>query len=88
MDRESLSAFPAPIDQTPGRLPEPSTITIDTVDGNHVVLDLGGQRYAFYAHMQKNSVKVRPGDQVKKGMSWENWETRAIPPLRIFTFIS
>ena len=54
-------------DQVPGRLPEPSSITIETVDGNHVVLDLGGGRFAFYAHLQKNSVKVRPGDSVKKG---------------------
>jgi murein DD-endopeptidase MepM/ murein hydrolase activator NlpD len=54
-------------DQIPGRLPEPSTITIETVDGNHVVLDLGGGRFAFYAHLQKNSIKVRPGDEVKKG---------------------
>ncbi len=54
-------------DQIPGRLPEPSSITIETVDGNHVVLDLGGGRFAFYAHLQKNSVRVRPGDSVKKG---------------------
>jgi Peptidase family M23 len=54
-------------DQVPGRLPEPSSITIETVDGNHVVLDLGGGRFAFYAHLQKNSVRVKPGDQVKKG---------------------
>ena len=54
-------------DQVPGRLPEPSTITIETVDGNHVVIDLGGGRFAFYAHMQKNSIKVRSGDAVKKG---------------------
>jgi hypothetical protein len=54
-------------DQIPGHLPEPSTITIDTVDGNHVVLDLGGGRFAFYAHLQKNSVRVKPGDEVKKG---------------------
>ena len=54
-------------DQVPGRLPEPSSITIETVDGNHVVLDLGHGRFAFYAHLQKNSIKVRPGDAVKKG---------------------
>ena len=54
-------------DQVPGRLPEPSSITIETVDGNHVVLDLGGGHFAFYAHLQKNSVRVRPGDAVKKG---------------------
>jgi hypothetical protein len=54
-------------DQVPGRLPEPSSITIETVDGNHIVLDLGGGRFAFYAHLQKNSIKVHPGDAVKKG---------------------
>jgi Peptidase family M23 len=54
-------------DQVPGRLPEPSTITIETVDGNHVILDLGGGRFAFYAHLQKNSIKVHPGNEVKKG---------------------
>lgn len=54
-------------DQIPRRLPDPSSITIETVDGNHVVQDLGGGRFAFYAHMQKNSVRVKPGDQVKKG---------------------
>ena len=54
-------------DQVPGRLPDPSSINIETVDGNHVVLDLGGGRFAFYAHLQKNSVRVKPGDEVKKG---------------------
>jgi len=54
-------------DQKPGKLPDPSTITIQTVDGNNVVLNIGGGRFAFYAHLQKNSVKVRPGDRVKKG---------------------
>ena len=54
-------------DQIPGRLPDPSTINIETVDGNHVVVDLGGGRFAFYAHLQKNSVRVKPGHEVKKG---------------------
>jgi hypothetical protein len=34
-------------DQLPGSLPDPSTITLDTVDGNHAVLDLGGGNFAF-----------------------------------------
>jgi len=53
-------------DQKPGTLPDPSTITIDTVDGNHIVLDLGGGVYAFYAHLQKGSLKVKLGDRVKR----------------------
>lgn len=46
-------------------LPDPSTITLDTVDGNHVVLDLGS--FAFYAHMQPGSVRVKPGQHVRRG---------------------
>ncbi len=54
-------------DQVPGKNPDPSTITLDNVDGNHVVLDLGGGRHAFYAHLRKDSVTVRRGDRVRRG---------------------
>lgn len=54
-------------DQHPGKLPDPATITIANVDGNHVVLDLGNGVFAFYAHMQKGSVLVVPGQTVKRG---------------------
>ncbi len=42
-------------------------ITVETVDGNHIVQDIGGGAYAFYAHLEKGSVLVKPGDTVKKG---------------------
>ncbi len=54
-------------DQKPGTLPDPATITIQNVDGNHVVLDLGEGVFAFYAHLQKGSVRVATGDHVKRG---------------------
>jgi len=54
-------------DQKPGYLPDPKTITLENVDGNHVVLDLGGGLFAFYAHMQKGSITVARGDEVKRG---------------------
>jgi len=54
-------------DQKPGTLPDPRTITVENVDGNHVILDLGGGVYAFYAHMIKGSVVVHKGDRVKRG---------------------
>jgi hypothetical protein len=53
-------------DQKPGTLPDPSTINIGNVDGNHIVLDIGGGIYAFYAHLEKNSVTVKLGDHVKR----------------------
>jgi hypothetical protein len=54
-------------DQVPGALPDPSTITLETVDGNHVILDLGNGHFGFYAHLQKGSVTVKPGDRVRRG---------------------
>jgi Peptidase family M23 len=42
-------------------------ITVENVDGNHIVQDIGGGAYAFYAHLQKGSLLVRPGDKVTKG---------------------
>ena len=42
-------------------------ITLETVGGNHVILDVGGGYYAFYAHLVPGSVKVKVGDRVKKG---------------------
>ena len=42
-------------------------MTWETVGGNQVVLDLGKSRYAFYAHLQPSSIRVKPGDRVKAG---------------------
>ena len=54
-------------DQKPGHMPDPKTINLENVDGNHVVLDLGSGLFAFYAHMQKGSLTVARGDEVKRG---------------------
>ncbi|MGB3696356.1 MAG: M23 family metallopeptidase [Gordonia sp. (in: high G+C Gram-positive bacteria)] len=42
-------------------------ITVDNVDGNHIVQDLGGGVWAMYAHLQEGSLLVKPGDKVTKG---------------------
>ena len=54
-------------DQKAGTLPDPKTITLQNVDGNHIVMNLGDGVFAFYAHLQKNSVRVSPGERVKRG---------------------
>ena len=56
-------------DQVVGMLPDPKTITIENVDGNHIVLDLGHGKYGFYAHLQKGSLLVKKGDHVKRGQA-------------------
>jgi hypothetical protein len=54
-------------DQTPGTLPDVGSITLQTVDGNHVILDIGGGAFAFYAHLQRGSIDVSLGEHVKRG---------------------
>ncbi|MDZ7674689.1 MAG: M23 family metallopeptidase [Acidimicrobiales bacterium] len=54
-------------DQPPGTLPDPADITLETVDGNHVVLEIGEDVYAFYAHLSPGSVAVAEGDRVSAG---------------------
>ncbi|HEX8846518.1 MAG TPA: M23 family metallopeptidase [Pyrinomonadaceae bacterium] len=54
-------------DNKPGALPDPRTINVKNVDGNHIVLDFGNGLYGFYAHLKRGSQKVRVGDHVRKG---------------------
>ena len=42
-------------------------ITLETVGGNFVIIDIGDGRYAFYAHLQPGSLRVKPGDRVRRG---------------------
>jgi hypothetical protein len=46
---------------------ESRTVTLDTITGNSLVLDLGAGRFALYAHLQPGSLRVKPGDRVKAG---------------------
>jgi len=53
-------------ENTPGAKPV-VPITLETVAGNHVNLDLGGGVYAMYAHLQPGSIRVKLGDRVTTG---------------------
>ncbi|MGQ0641023.1 MAG: M23 family metallopeptidase [Gemmatimonadaceae bacterium] len=53
----------------PGVTSRAVPITLETVGGNLVILDLGGGRFAFYAHLQPGSLRVRLGDRVRKGQT-------------------
>lgn len=48
-------------DQTPGSM-DP-----ENPAGNHVVLDLGNDEFAFLAHLRRGSVTVKPGARVESG---------------------
>jgi murein DD-endopeptidase len=53
------------IDGVPDWTPPP--ITLELAPGNHVALDLGDGRVAFYEHLQRGSVRVKPGERVARG---------------------
>ena len=53
------------VDGVPDDLPQPVAAAI--ASGNHVALDLGGGRFAFYEHLQRGSVRVKQGQGVRRG---------------------
>ncbi len=47
----------------------PPAITAEKAGGNHVVVAMGGGRFAFYAHLQPGTVRVKLGQRVKVGQT-------------------
>jgi murein DD-endopeptidase MepM/ murein hydrolase activator NlpD len=54
-------------ENVPGVTSRAVPITLETVGGNHVILDIGGGVFAFYAHLRPGSLKVKLGDRVRRG---------------------
>ena len=54
-------------ENVPGASSRAVPITLETVGGNYVILALGDNRYAVYAHLQPGSLRVKVGDRVKRG---------------------
>jgi len=42
-------------------------ITLETVAGNTITLDVGGGQFAYYMHLQPGSLHVKVGDRVRRG---------------------
>ena len=64
-DARVVSVLDGLPDRVPGKLP--TDTTVQNVTGNHVILDLGGGLFAFYAHLKAGSIRVREGDRVRRG---------------------
>jgi len=45
----------------------PQGVTFETAAGNYVIVDIGDDKYACYAHMVNGSVRVANGDTVTEG---------------------
>jgi hypothetical protein len=59
--RDDLPDIP-PLNEPPG-----SSFTTETTLGNNVGLKLRDGRYALYAHLKRGSIRVRPGQRVRRG---------------------
>jgi murein DD-endopeptidase len=51
----------------PGATSRAVPITPETLGGNYILLDLGEGGFAYYAHLQPGSLKVKKGDHVHRG---------------------
>jgi hypothetical protein len=55
----------AAVDGIADHMPQP--VATEIASGNYVALDLGGDRFAFYEHLQQGSVAVKAGQRVRRG---------------------
>jgi len=55
----------AALDGEPDEASQP--VAADKASGNYIAIDIGGGRYAFYEHLQRNSVRVKTGQRVARG---------------------
>ena len=51
-------------DNTPRVVPP---VTLDNIAGNYIILQIAGNRFVTFAHLQRGSIKVRAGDHVHRG---------------------
>lgn len=54
-------------ENVPGVASRAVPMTMETLGGNFIVHDVGSGQYAFYGHLQPGSLRVKPGDRVKRG---------------------
>lgn len=64
-DGTVVNLYTSAVEQVPGA---PATgITPENIGGNMLVIDIGGGNFAFFAHLQPGSLRVKLGDKVKTG---------------------
>ncbi|MEW6022322.1 MAG: M23 family metallopeptidase [Pseudomonadota bacterium] len=64
---DARDGFPDNVPKTEAGFTPARPVTLDTIGGNQVVLDLGHGRFAAYYHLQPGSVAVKPGQRVRRG---------------------
>jgi hypothetical protein len=62
-----IDGIPENVPQANGEVRMAVALTNRTFSGNLVTLDLGGGRFAFYAHLRPGTIRVRLGQRVRRG---------------------
>jgi hypothetical protein len=61
--------FPDNVPKTAAGFEPATPVTLETIGGNQVIIDIGNGQFAAYFHLQPGSVTVKPGDHVRRGQS-------------------
>ncbi|HPU16702.1 MAG TPA: M23 family metallopeptidase, partial [Polymorphobacter sp.] len=64
-DGTVVNIYTSAVEQVPGA--DAKGITTQNIGGNMLVIDIGGGNFAFFAHLQPGSLRVKLGDKVKTG---------------------
>lgn len=64
---QAKNGFPDNIPKTPAGFTPAVPLSMASLAGNTVVLDLGDGQFAHYAHLQPGSVTVKAGQRVRRG---------------------
>jgi murein DD-endopeptidase MepM/ murein hydrolase activator NlpD len=68
-DAQVAAAKDGIVENKPGEGSRAVKITLETLLGNYVVLDLGSHLFALYGHLQPGSLQVKAGDRVRRGQA-------------------
>lgn len=63
----TMDGLPDNVPRTAAGFSPAVPVAMENVGGNHVVLDLGSGRFAYYAHLQAGSIGVKKGERVRRG---------------------
>src|SRR5439155_571507 len=66
-DGEVMEVVDSIADHAPHVLP--GAVTLANIAGNHVILRIAPHRYVLYGHLEHGSVRVCPGERVRRGQT-------------------